>query len=71
MKSTVLASAFAWLTCMLVASPAAYAQGVGTSGDIVGTVTDPSGAVVPRASVVALETARGTQYTAITGATGQ
>jgi len=71
MKSTFLASAFAWLTCVLLASPGAYAQGVGASGDIVGTVTDPSGAVVPRVSVVAVETARGTQYTTVTGATGQ
>jgi hypothetical protein len=71
MSSTFLASAVAWLTCMLCASPGAYAQGVGASGDIVGTVTDPSGAVVPKASVVAVETARGTQYTAVTGATGQ
>jgi hypothetical protein len=71
MKSTFLTSAFAWLTCVLLASPGAYAQGVGASGDIVGTVTDPSGAVVPRVSVVAVETARGTQYTTVTGATGQ
>jgi hypothetical protein len=71
MKSTFWASAFALLTPLLLASPAAFAQGVGASGDIIGTVTDPSGAVVPRASVVAVETARGTQYTAVTGATGQ
>ena len=71
MKSILLATVFASLTCLLFASPAAYAQGVGASGDIVGTVTDPSGAVVPRVSVVAVETARGTQYTAVTGATGQ
>jgi hypothetical protein len=71
MKSTFFASAFAWLTCLLVASPAAVAQGVGTSGDIVGTVTDPSGAVIPKVSVVAVETARGTHYTAFTGPNGQ
>ena len=71
MKSTFFASAFAWWACLLIASPAAVAQGVGTSGDIVGTVTDPSGAIVPKVSVVAVETARGTRYTALTGATGQ
>jgi hypothetical protein len=71
MKSIFLATIFAWLTCWLLASPAAYAQGVGASGDIVGTVTDPSGAVIPRASVVAVETARGMQYTSVSGATGQ
>ncbi len=71
MKSTLLASAFAWLTCFLLATSCAHAQGVGASGDIVGTVTDPSGAVVPKVAVVAVETARGTQYAAITGSTGQ
>jgi Carboxypeptidase regulatory-like domain/TonB dependent receptor-like, beta-barrel len=71
MKSAFFASAFALLAFLLVASPAAYAQGVGTSGDIVGTVTDPSGAVIPRVSVIAVETARGTQYTAVTVSTGQ
>ena len=29
------------LACLLFASNAAYAQGVGSSGDIVGTVRDP------------------------------
>jgi hypothetical protein len=71
MKSILLATVFASLTCLLFASPAAYAQGVGASGDLVGTVADPSSAVVPRVSVVAVETARGTQYTAITDAAGQ
>jgi hypothetical protein len=71
MKSTFFASALAWLACLLIASPRAVAQGVGTSGDIVGTVTDPSGAIVPKVSVVAVEAARGTQYTAFTGPSGQ
>src|SRR5277367_1527692 len=65
MKSTLLASAFLWLTCFLLATSCAHAQGVGASGDIVGTVTDPSGAVVPKVAVVAVEISRGTQYAAI------
>ncbi len=46
---------------LAVHEPAANAQGVGASGGIAGTVTDPSGAVIPRASVVAEETSRGTR----------
>ena len=71
MKRAVLASALISLASFLFAIPAARAQGVGASGNIIGTVTDPSGAVVPRASIVAVETARGTQYTATTGDSGQ
>jgi hypothetical protein len=37
----------------------AHAQGVGSSGSINGTVTDPAGAVVPKASILAVETAKG------------
>jgi hypothetical protein len=32
----------------LLAATNFYAQGVGSSGDIKGTVTDPSGAVMPK-----------------------
>jgi Carboxypeptidase regulatory-like domain len=71
MKSPILATAFVWLTWLLLANPAAHGQGVGSSGEIAGTVTDPSGAVVPRAAVVAVETARETQYTATTGDMGR
>ena len=50
------------LVCMLVwlliGASAAYAQGVGASGEINGTVTDPTGAVVPKVSVVAVASDR-------------
>jgi len=39
------------LVCFLFAALMAHAQGVGTSGAITGTVTDASGAVLPRATV--------------------
>ena len=55
MKSAFLAGLIACLVCVLVATPAARAQGVGSSGTINGTVTDPTGAVVPKALVVAVE----------------
>jgi hypothetical protein len=70
MKSNSVASAFLW-ACLLLMNPAAKAQGVGASGNITGTVTDPSGAIVPRAAIVAVETARGTRYAATTGDSGQ
>ncbi|HXZ14324.1 MAG TPA: carboxypeptidase regulatory-like domain-containing protein [Candidatus Sulfotelmatobacter sp.] len=50
------------LVCLLVwllfGASAAYAQGVGASGEINGTVTDPTGAVVPKVSVVAVASDR-------------
>ena len=57
--------------CWLIATPVASGQGVGTSGSISGTVTDPQGGVLPKASVVAVEMAQGTQYSATTDETGQ
>jgi Carboxypeptidase regulatory-like domain len=49
----------------------ALAQGVGTSGDIHGTVTDPSGAVVPNAAVTVQDTQTGLQRSAQTDSAGQ
>jgi Carboxypeptidase regulatory-like domain/TonB dependent receptor len=71
MKSKLLAGVFVFLVCLLFLNPAAYGQGVGTSGGISGTVTDPQGGVLPKTSIVARETAQGSQYSAITDDTGQ
>jgi hypothetical protein len=71
MKLKLVTSAFLWLACLLFTNPAADAQGVGTSGNITGKVTDPSDAVIPKTSVVAVETARGTRYATETDAAGQ
>ena len=71
MRPAIVGSGLVCLALFLFANSVAYAQGLGASGDIIGTVTDPSGAVVPRASVVAAETARGTQYATTTGDSGQ
>lgn len=46
------------------------AQGVGASGNISGTVTDPSGGVVPRATVTAEETSRGLKFITATESNG-
>lgn len=71
MKPVLVASAFVSLALMLLASSVVSAQGVGASGNITGTITDSSGAVVPNVTVTAVETARGTQYTVHTDETGQ
>lgn len=55
----------------LLTATVARAQGVGASGQIQGTVFDPSGGVIPNATVEALDTAKGTRYTAVTDSTGQ
>ncbi len=68
MKRAALAIALVWFVS---GSFVAHAQGVGASGDIIGTVSDPSGAIIPRVSIVAVEVDRGTQYTTTTGETGQ
>ena len=51
------------LLCLFLAARMAQAQGVGASGNISGTVTDPSGAAIPNATITALETDRGIRHT--------
>src|SRR6202046_2571638 len=55
-------------TVLLCGSPAS-AQLAG-KGEIKGTVTDPTGAVVPNATVVATSTSRGLKFTTTTSASG-
>jgi hypothetical protein len=50
------------IVCVLLATGWAWAQGAGTSGGISGTVIDPAGGVVKKASVVAVEDAKGIQH---------
>src|SRR5260370_10111363 len=57
--------------CMLGTSVLAHAQGVGASGDITGTVTDPSGAVVPNATVTATEAEEGPKRTSLSDNRGE
>ena len=47
-----------------------YAQGVGASGDIKGTVTDPSGAIVSGANVTVTDVGKGTKREVTTDTTG-
>lgn len=59
------------LVCLLLGASAAHAQGVGASGNINGTVTDPSGAAVPNAAITAVEIDKGIQHTAVSDDTGR
>src|ERR1700678_1413099 len=59
------------LAGFVLATVSAHAQGVGTSGEIAGTVTDSSGGVVPRATVDVVDSQTGLKRTAITNGTGQ
>ncbi len=59
------------VVCLVLASSMAYAQGVGASGDIQGTVTDPSGARLPKATITVADAQTGLQRTAVTDAAGQ
>ena len=70
MKSALLTSLLGLLLCLVFTSSAARGQGVGNSANISGTVTDPTGAGVPNATVLAVETDRGIQHTATTDSDG-
>jgi Carboxypeptidase regulatory-like domain/TonB dependent receptor len=59
------------LVCLLLAMSFAHAQGVGSSGAIRGTVTDASGAVLPKVTVNVVDTRTGLRRTFTTDATGQ
>src|SRR5579863_4733520 len=52
-------------------APRVYAQGVGASGDITGTVADPSGSAVPKAKITATDTAKGLSRTTVTDERGE
>ena len=70
MKSAFLAGVIACLVCVLFATPGARAQGVGSSATINGTVVDPTGAIVPKALVVATEADRGIIHSTETDTNG-
>lgn len=71
MKSALLTSVVGSLVCLLLANPVVRAQGVGASANISGTVTDATGAGVPKAAITAVQTDKGIQYTATTDNDGQ
>ncbi|HEY6253101.1 MAG TPA: TonB-dependent receptor, partial [Candidatus Angelobacter sp.] len=57
--------------CLLMSAGIAKAQGVGASGDIKGTVSDPTGAVLANATVTANDAEKGIKRSAQSDNTGQ
>ena len=66
-----LSSLVGSLLCLFVFASAASAQSISVSGDIRGTVTDPSGAVLPKVTITAVNPQTGLQRTVATDASGQ
>ena len=65
-------SVFARITlCLLALGCAGIAGAQVNTATLSGTVTDPQGGVLPKTSIVAVELAQGTQYSAVTDETGQ
>jgi hypothetical protein len=62
---------FSILGVLFTAVPYSQAQGVGYSGEVTGTVTDPTGAVLPRVSISVVNTQTGLRREAITNAAGR
>jgi hypothetical protein len=63
-----------FLACVLYLSALTgglRAQGVGTSSEIKGTITDPSGSVMANVSVAIVDTSKSIRRTAVTDAAGQ
>lgn len=65
-----LCSLLRMILASLLLSGMAYAQGVGASGDITGTVTDPTGAVITNATVTVTDAEKGLKRTSATGSDG-
>ena len=59
------------LPALLLASTLIQAQGVGSSGDIMGTVLDPTGAVLPKVSITVVNPETGMRRETVTNAVGQ
>ncbi len=59
------------LLALLFAPTVVQAQGVGSSGEITGTVTDPTGAVMPKVRVTVVNPATGLRRETVTNAMGQ
>ena len=68
---TSFSCALVLAACLLLATPILHAQGVGASGSLSGTVTDPTGAVIPKGSITAEDTSRGIRLTADVEGNGQ
>jgi len=63
-------SAVSFLACFLFATALAHAQGVGSSGEITGTISDASGGALPKATIVVVDTETGLKRQVSTNAVG-
>ena len=70
MRTTLLAAALLSFAGLLPANCNARAQGTGTSGEIRGTVTDPTGGTVPKATVTVEDSEKGVRRSAATETDG-
>ena len=68
---TCIGSWLGYVALCLLLPGGAYGQGVGSSGDIIGTVTDSSGAVLPGATVAVEDPQTGFRRTTLTNDSGQ
>lgn len=59
------------LLFLMAATDAMHAQGVGSSGDIAGTISDPSGAGIPKATIIATEIDKGIPHATETDMKGE
>src|SRR5882762_991688 len=66
MKSTLHVGLLVFVLGLLPAGPVSWAQGVGASADLAGTITDPSGGGLPNAKVTVTDTAKGGQRSVVT-----
>jgi hypothetical protein len=62
---------FVWCLSLLVSTVGVFAQGVGASGDIGGTIRDSSGAIMRNVAVALVDAARGVRRTATTDTAGR
>jgi hypothetical protein len=65
MKATFLVTLVLLAICAIPGTQPVWAQGVGSSGDLAGTVTDPTGSAVPGAKVSVSDETKGVQRTAV------
>jgi hypothetical protein len=71
MRSTWLAGIGGSILFLVTMNAPVRAQGVGASASIRGTITDATGAVVAKTSIVATDTQRGRQSTTLSGSDGE
>lgn len=60
-----------WFISLLASTLAVFAQGVGASGDIEGTIRDTSGAIMQNVAMAVVDPGRGVRRTATTDTAGQ